>query len=89
MRAVLVTTVGTRVDLESPADKKKILTSTNFPASQVSLVKDLLVPLEVEHLPTTLVTFNNTSLVDLSHVQVKSASIAEGHRVASRAFERS
>ena len=52
-------------------------------------MKDLLVPLEVEHLPTTLVTFNNTSLVDLSHVQVESATIAEGDRVASRAFERS
>ena len=53
-----------------------------------SLVQDLLVPLEIEDFAAALVAFHNTSLVDLSHVQVKGTTVAESHRVTSGTFER-
>ena len=53
-----------------------------------SLVQDLLVPLEIKDLAAALVTLHNPSLVNLSHVQVEGATVAERHRVTSGTFER-
>ena len=55
---------------------------------KLSLVKNLLVPLEIKDFAPALVAFHNSSLVDLPHVQVERAPVAEGHRVAARAFKR-
>ena len=85
--AILVTAVRTGVNLESPGIRKKV--DYTFICLKFLLMQNLLVPLQIEDFAAALVAFHNTSLVDLSHVQVKSASVAEGHRVASRAFERS
>ena len=63
---------------------KHILFSLKF-----SLVQDLLVPLEIEDLAPALVAFHNSSLVDLSHVQVQGTAVAECHRITSGTFERS
>ena len=53
-----------------------------------SLVQDLLVPLEIKDLAAALIALHNPSLVNLSHVQVEGASVAERHRVTSGTFER-
>ena len=52
-------------------------------------MQDLLVPLEIKDLAAALIALHNPSLVNLSHVQVEGASVAERHRVTSGTFERS
>ena len=86
--AILVTAVRTRVDLESPGNRKRF----NMPFSSskfLLLVQDLLMPLEIEDLTATLITLHNSGLVDLSHVQVQGTAVAECHRITSGTFERS
>ena len=51
-------------------------------------MQDLLVPLEIKDLAAALIALHNPSLVNLSHVQVEGASVAERHRVTSGTFER-
>ena len=64
------------------------LIKDSFLCLKFSLVQDLLVPLEIEDLAPALIAFHNSSLVDLSHVQVQGTTVAECHRITSGAFER-
>ena len=78
--AILVTAVRARVNLESPGHKKRRSVKLAFLfILYFSLVQNLLVPLEIEDLTAALITLHNSSLVDLSHVQVQGTAVAEGH----------
>ena len=84
--AILVTAVRTGVNLESPGNRRRV--DYTFICLKFLLMQNLLVPLQIEDFAAALVAFHNTSLVDLSHVQVKGTTVAESHRVTSGTFER-